>query len=110
VRSASGAAPSLDGIDVVARMGPALPQPPATAIVAAGGVNNPTPMRMRADDLRPARVDAATATGWPAETPKAQALARVTARVLCGPPITFPRTFDMPRAMTGCVIAKPVQM
>jgi hypothetical protein len=95
---------SLDGIDVVARIVPLLPQPLATAIVAAGGVNDPTLMQMRADDLRPARV-ASRRTHSP---PRPSLMPRRASRAASRSPFQEPPAHLTP--MTGCVIAKPVQM
>ncbi len=48
----------------LARIVALLPKRPQRWIVAGGGANNPTMMRMLADRLAPAQVQTATSLGW----------------------------------------------
>jgi len=91
----------------VARIVPYLPRPPKTWIVAGGGARNPTLLRMLADRLEPARIEAAHAVGWSIDSLEAQAFAYLAIRSLRGLPITFPGTTGVSRPLTGGVLAKP---
>ena len=91
----------------VARVVPLLPQAPRSWIVAGGGARNPTLMRMLAERLKPATVEAAHAIGWASDSLEAQAFAYLAVRTLNGLPITFPKTTGAPRPMTGGVVARP---
>jgi anhydro-N-acetylmuramic acid kinase len=84
-----------------------LPRPPKTWIVAGGGARNPTLLRMLADRLEPARIEAAHAVGWSIDSLEAQAFAYLAIRSLRGLPITFPGTTGVSRPLTGGVLAKP---
>ncbi len=84
-----------------------LPRPPATWIVAGGGANNPTLMRMLSQRLGDARVETAASIGWQGDAIEAQAFAFLGIRSLKGLPLTFPRTTGAPTPMTGGVLAKP---
>ncbi len=91
----------------VARIVPRLPRPPATWIVSGGGARNPTLMRMLAERLAPAHVEAAHAVGWSINSLEAQACAYLAVRSLRGLPITLPTTTGAPRPLTGGVLVKP---
>jgi anhydro-N-acetylmuramic acid kinase len=84
-----------------------LPAPPRSWIVAGGGAHNPTLMRMLAQRLAPARVEAAEAVGWSAAILEAQAFAFLAVRTLNGLPITFPGTTGVREPMCGGVVASP---
>ena len=84
-----------------------LPRPPADWIVAGGGANNPTLMRMLADQVAPAKVVRAADLGWQSDAIEAQAFAFLAVRSLKGLPLTFPATTGTPRPLTGGVLAKP---
>ena len=86
---------------------PLLPRPPRSWIVAGGGARNPTMMRMLAERLAPASVEAAQTLGWSSDAIEAQAFAFLAVRSLNGLPITFPGTTGAPRPMTGGVLARP---
>jgi anhydro-N-acetylmuramic acid kinase len=91
----------------VARVVSILPRPPASWIVAGGGVRNPTLMRMLAERLAPASVEAADQVGWSADALEAQAFAFLAVRSLKGLPLTFPTTTGAPRPMRGGVLVRP---
>jgi anhydro-N-acetylmuramic acid kinase len=91
----------------VARIVPHLPRPPASWVVAGGGANNPTLMRMLTERLAPARVVTAHAVGWSADSLEAQAFAYLAVRSLRGLPISFPGTTGAPRPLSGGVLARP---
>jgi anhydro-N-acetylmuramic acid kinase len=82
-----------------------LPQPPRTWIVAGGGTGNTTLMRMLAQRLAPATIEAASAVGWNSDALEAQAFAYLAVRRLRGLPITFPGTTGIARPAIGGVIA-----
>jgi anhydro-N-acetylmuramic acid kinase len=84
-----------------------LPKAPKTWIVAGGGANNPTLMRMLSDRLEPARVESAAAHGWQGDAIEAQAFAFLGIRSLEGLPLTFPQTTGAPASLTGGVLAEP---
>jgi anhydro-N-acetylmuramic acid kinase len=84
-----------------------LPKRPATWVVAGGGANNPTLMRMLAERLAPARVQTAAALGWQGDAIEAQAFAFLAVRSLKGLPLTYPHTTGVPEPLTGGVLAKP---
>ena len=83
------------------------PQPPRSWIVAGGGAQNSTLMRMLAEHLAPANVERADAIGWSGDGLEAQAFAFLAVRTLRDLPITFPGTTGAPRPMTGGVLASP---
>jgi anhydro-N-acetylmuramic acid kinase len=89
----------------VAAVVPLLPRPPRSWIVAGGGARNPTMMRMLAERLAPASVEAAQTLGWSSDAIEAQAFAFLAVRSVNGLPITFPGTTGAPRPMTGGVLA-----
>jgi anhydro-N-acetylmuramic acid kinase len=91
----------------VARVVPLLPRAPKSWIVSGGGACNPTLMRMLAERLDPARVEAAHAVGWSADSLEAQAFAYLAVRSLRGLPLTFPGTTGAPRPLTGGVLVQP---
>lgn len=82
----------------------AFPRVPASWIVAGGGTRNPTLMRMLAERLSPASVDAAAAVGWSADALEAQAFGYLAVRTVKGLPITFPGTTGVARALAGGVL------
>jgi anhydro-N-acetylmuramic acid kinase len=91
----------------VARIVPLLPRPPKTWIVAGGGARNPTLMRMLAERLAPAHIEAAHEAGWSIDSLEAQAFAYLAVRSLRGLPITFPGTTGVSQPLTGGVLARP---
>lgn len=91
----------------IAAIIPLLPEPPRTWIVAGGGAQNVTLMRMLQQWLAPASVETATAAGWNSDSVEAQAFAYMAVRHLRGLPITFPTTTGVPKAMAGGVLARP---
>jgi len=91
----------------VARIVPHLPDAPCAWIVAGGGAQNPTLMRMLAERLNPASVETADAVGWSSQSIEAQAFAYLAVRTRNGLPITFPQTTGVKQPMRGGVIAKP---
>jgi anhydro-N-acetylmuramic acid kinase len=91
----------------VAAVVPLLPRPPKSWIVAGGGARNPTMMRMLAERLAPARVEAAQTLGWSSDAIEAQAFAFLAVRSLNAQPITFPGTTGVPAPMTGGMLARP---
>jgi anhydro-N-acetylmuramic acid kinase len=91
----------------IARIIEMLPTPPKSWIVAGGGANNPTLMRMLDQRLAPAVVETATGSGWLGDAIEAQAFAYLAVRSLKGLPLTFPGTTGVPRPVTGGVLAKP---
>jgi len=91
----------------VARIVPLLPHPPKTWIVAGGGANNPTLMRLLAQRLAPARVEGGHAAGWSTDSLEAQAFAYMAVRCLRGLPISFPGTTGAPAPLCGGVLAQP---
>ncbi len=88
----------------VARM---LPRQPKSWIVAGGGANNPTMMRMLSERVSPARVERAADLGWQGDAIEAQAFGFLAIRSLKGLPLTFPTTTGVPAPLTGGVLAKP---
>jgi anhydro-N-acetylmuramic acid kinase len=91
----------------VARVVPLLPRAPKSWIVAGGGARNPTLMRMLAERLAPAQVEAAHAVGWSADSLEAQAFAYLAVRSLRDLPLTFPGTTGAPRPLSGGVLVRP---
>jgi anhydro-N-acetylmuramic acid kinase len=91
----------------VAAVVPLLPRPPRSWIVAGGGARNLTLMRMVAERLAPATVEAAHVVGWSSDAIEAQAFGFLAVRTLNGLPITYPGTTGAPRPMSGGVIARP---
>jgi anhydro-N-acetylmuramic acid kinase len=91
----------------IANIVPRLPRAPKTWIVAGGGANNPTLMRMLSARLAPARISTAAARGWQGDAIEAQAFAFLGVRSLKGLPLTFPQTTGAPAPLTGGVLAKP---
>lgn len=84
-----------------------LPKLPKTWIVAGGGANNPTLMRMLAQRLAGASVRTAASCGWQGDAIEAQAFAFLAVRSLKGLPLTFPQTTGVPLPLAGGVLAKP---
>jgi anhydro-N-acetylmuramic acid kinase len=84
-----------------------LPKAPSSWIIAGGGANNPTLMRMLSQRLAPARVETAAAIGWQGDAIEAQAFAFLAVRSLRGLPLTYPQTTGAPEPLTGGVLAKP---
>jgi anhydro-N-acetylmuramic acid kinase len=91
----------------VARIVPLLPKPPARWIVAGGGANNPTLIKMLSEHLEPAEVMPAADLGWSAEALEAQAFAYLAVRSLKGLPLTYPGTTGVAMPLTGGVTARP---
>jgi anhydro-N-acetylmuramic acid kinase len=84
-----------------------LPKRPASWIVAGGGANNPTMLRMLSERVRPAKVERAADLGWQGDAIEAQAFGFLAVRSLKGLPLTFPTTTGVPVPLTGGVLAKP---
>jgi anhydro-N-acetylmuramic acid kinase len=84
-----------------------LPMPPQTWIVAGGGAQNVTLLRMLGQRLAPATIETASAAGWNSDSVEAQAFAYMAVRHLRGLPITFPTTTGVTKAMLGGVLVKP---
>jgi anhydro-N-acetylmuramic acid kinase len=84
-----------------------LPAAPRAWVVSGGGARNRTLMRMLAEALAPASVEAADHVGWSADALEAQAFAYLAVRSLRGLPITFPTTTGVARALTGGVRIDP---
>jgi len=91
----------------IAHIAARLPRPPKSWIVAGGGANNPTMMRMLAERVGPARVERAADLGWQGDAIEAQAFGFLAIRSLKGLPLTFPSTTGVPAPLTGGVLAKP---
>ena len=91
----------------IARIASMLPRQPKSWIVAGGGANNPTMMRMLAERVSPARVERAADLGWQGDAIEAQAFGFLAIRSLKGLPLTFPTTTGVPAPLTGGVLAKP---
>lgn len=76
---------------------------PASGIVAGGGANNPTLMRMLVERVAPAGIETAASAGWQGDAIEAQAFA-FSPRSLKGLPLTFPGTTgDVAAPLTGGV-------
>jgi anhydro-N-acetylmuramic acid kinase len=84
-----------------------LPSPPQTWIVAGGGTQNDTLLRMLKERLAPATIETAGTAGWNSDALEAQAFAYMAVRHLRGLPITFPTTTGAPRAIQGGVLVRP---
>jgi anhydro-N-acetylmuramic acid kinase len=84
-----------------------LPMAPQTWIVAGGGAQNITLLRMLGQRLAPATIETASAAGWNSDSVEAQAFAYMAVRYLRGLPITFPTTTGVTKAMLGGVLVKP---
>jgi anhydro-N-acetylmuramic acid kinase len=93
----------------VAAVVPLLPRAPRTWIVAGGGARNASMMRILAEQLAPARVEAAQSRGWSSDAIEAQAFAYLAVRALNGLPISFPGTTGAPRPMTGGVVVPGIR-
>jgi len=91
----------------IAAIVPWLPSPPLCWIVAGGGAQNVTLLRMLEQRLAPATIEPAGATGWNADALEAQAFAFLAVRSLRGLPITFPTTTGVAKPMPGGVLVKP---
>ena len=91
----------------VARIVTRLPAAPRAWIVAGGGARNPTLMRMLAERLRPATVEAADIVGWSSQSIEAQAFAYLAVRTLGGLPITFPATTGVKEPLRGGIVSRP---
>jgi anhydro-N-acetylmuramic acid kinase len=83
-----------------------LPRPPASLIVAGGGTRNPTMMRMIAEQLAPARIEAADKVGWSTDALEAQAIGYLAVRSLRGLPLTLPSTTGVATSMNGGVLVR----
>ncbi len=90
----------------IAAIGPLLPKPPRSFIVAGGGAQNPTLLAMLRDRVAPASVESADALGWSADAMEAQAFAFLAVRSTRQLPLTFPGTTGVTTAMTGGVCAR----
>ena len=84
-----------------------LPSPPQTWIVAGGGAQNATLLRMLKQRLAPATIETASAVGWNSDFVEAQAFAYMAVRHLRGLPISFPTTTGVTKAMQGGVLVRP---
>lgn len=91
----------------VAAIVPMLPAPPRSWIVAGGGAQNVTLLRMLKQRLAPATIETASAAGWDSDSVEAQAFAYMAVRHLHGLPITFPTTTGIAKPMPGGVLVKP---
>jgi len=91
----------------VAAIVPLLPERPRSWIVAGGGAENLTLLKMLAERLAPATVETATVMGWNSNALEAQAFAYLAVRHLRGLPITFPTTTGVPEPVQGGVLVKP---
>jgi len=91
----------------VATIVPHLPQPPRSWIVAGGGAQNVTLLRMLAQRLSPATVETANDAGWNADAIEGQAFAYLAVRSLRGLPLTFPTTTGVKEPMRGGVLVRP---
>jgi len=91
----------------IAHVAGKLPKRPASWIVAGGGANNPTMLRMLAERVRPAQVERAADLGWQGDAIEAQAFGFLAVRSLKGLPLTFATTTGVPVPLTGGVLAKP---
>src|SRR5665213_3773307 len=91
----------------VACIVPHLPALPRAWIVAGGGAQNPTLMRMLAERLKPATVETADTVGWSSQSIEAQAFGYLAVRTLKGLPITFPATTGVKEPMRGGTLAAP---
>ena len=91
----------------VACIVPLLPKPPARWIVAGGGANNPTLMKMLNEHLEPAEVMPAADLGWSADAIEAQAFAYLAVRSLKGLPLTYPSTTGVAMPLAGGVLISP---
>lgn len=77
-----------------------LPKSPKRWIIAGGGANNPTLMRMLRQKLD-APVDVAREAGWSGDFMEAQGFAFLAVRSLFGLPFSFPTTTGVPHSMCG---------
>lgn len=84
-----------------------LPSPPQSWIVAGGGAQNDTLLRMLKERLAPATIETASAAGWNSDSIEAQAFAYLAVRHLRGLPITFATTTGVAKAMQGGVLVRP---
>jgi anhydro-N-acetylmuramic acid kinase len=108
-KSVSDGAATLTAITAasVAAIVPMLPARPRTWIVAGGGAQNLTLLRMLAQRLAPAKVETAAAAGWNSDSVEAQAFAYMAVRHLRALPITFPTTTGVAQPMSGGVLVNP---
>src|SRR5665213_1249894 len=91
----------------VACIVPHLPALPRAWIVAGGGAQKATLMRMLAERLKPATVETADTVGWSSQSIEAQAFGYLAVRTLKGLPITFPATTGVKEPMRGGTLAAP---
>lgn len=84
-----------------------LPNPPVTWIVVGGGANNPTLMRMLAEQLAPIPMMTGHDLGWQNDAIEAQAFAYLAVRSLKGLPLTYPGTTGVSALLTGGMLARP---
>ncbi len=93
--------------ETVARALRFAPTPTTRVIAAGGGVNNPALMEALASRLSEARVEAAAAVGWRADTLEAELMAYLAVRSQRGAPLTFPKTTGVSAPQTGGRAACP---
>ena len=91
----------------IARIVDQLPNPPVTWIVVGGGANNPTLMRVLAEQLAPIPMMTGHDLGWQNDAIEAQAFAYLAVRSLNGLPLTYPGTTGISAPLTGGVLARP---
>jgi anhydro-N-acetylmuramic acid kinase len=91
----------------IAAIVPLLPKPPRSWIVAGGGAQNLTLLKMLTQRLTPASVETANAVEWNSDAIEAQAFAYMAVRHLRGLPITFPTTTGVGKPMPGGVLVNP---
>jgi anhydro-N-acetylmuramic acid kinase len=84
-----------------------LPRAPVSVIAAGGGTRNATLMRMLAQRLAPAKLEAADQVGWSTDALEAQAFGYLAVRKLKGLPATFPGTTGVLAAMPSGFLAIP---
>lgn len=91
----------------IARIVPLLPGRPVTWIVVGGGANNPTLMRMLAEQIAPSPVMTGRDLGWQNDAIEAQAFAYLAVRSLKKLPLTYPGTTGISSPLSGGVLALP---
>jgi len=91
----------------IARIVDQLPSLPSNWVVAGGGANNPTLMRMLSEQLAPMPVMIGHDLGWKGDAIEAQAFAYLAVRSLKGLPLTYPGTTGVSAPLTGGVLARP---
>jgi anhydro-N-acetylmuramic acid kinase len=83
------------------------PAPPAAYVVVGGGARNGALMAALRK-LLPGQCVDADELGWSADNIEAQAFGFLAVRSLYGLPLSFPTTTGVPDAVTGGVLAQPV--